>query len=114
MAYNEKTSKRISNALMKKGIEFEEKKMFGGIAFMIKGKMSVGVMKDDLTVRVIEEKYEKALSDQAAREMDFTGRPLKGFLYVNESGFKTEKALSKWIDLGIDFVNCLKINKKKK
>ena len=114
MSYNEKTSERISNTLMKKGIEFEEKKMFGGISFMIKGKMSVGVMKDDLTVRVTEEKFKKALSDPSAREMDFTGRPLKGFLYVNESGFKTEKALNKWIDLGINFVDNLKIGKYKK
>ncbi|MBS1518622.1 MAG: TfoX/Sxy family protein [Bacteroidetes bacterium] len=105
MAFNEITARRIGDLLMKKGIVFEEKKMFGGIAYMINGKMAAGVTKDDLMVRIKESEYAKALSDPSAREMDFTGKPLKGFLYVSSSGIKTEKALEKWLNYGIEFVN---------
>ena len=114
MSYNENTAKRISKSLIKRGIDYEEKKMFGGVAFLINGKMSVGLMKDDLTVRVTDEKYDKSLSDPAAREMDFTGRPLKRCLYVNETGFKTDKDLNKWIDLSLEFLKTQKEIKKKK
>jgi TfoX/Sxy family transcriptional regulator of competence genes len=111
MAYNEKLAERISKILKgKRGLV--EKKMFGGIAYMLKDKMFVGIVKDDLMVRVLNEKYEEYLKKPNAREMDFTGRPLKGYLYINAEGIKTVKQLSKWIDVGIEYA--LKSPAKKK
>ena len=115
MAYNEKLAGRIREVLKgKRGLV--EKKMFGGIAFMLKDKMFVGIAKNDLMIRVLNEKYEECLKKPHAREMDFTGRPLKGFLFISEEGIKTKKQLSKWIDLGIEYVQKSppKMPKKKK
>jgi TfoX/Sxy family transcriptional regulator of competence genes len=103
MAYDEKLAERISKILKgKRGLV--EKKMFGGIAYMLKDKMFVGIAKNQLMVRVLNERYEEYLKKPHAKEMDFTGRPLKGFLYISEDGIKTDKQLSKWIDAGIEFV----------
>jgi hypothetical protein len=89
----------------RKGIT--EKKMFGGLAFMLHGKIFCGVLKDDLAVRVGPERYEKALSRAPARPMDFTGRPLKGYVFVGPGGLKTDKMLGKWIDEGLEFASAL-------
>jgi TfoX/Sxy family transcriptional regulator of competence genes len=90
----------------RKGIT--EKKMFGGLAFMLHGKMFCGVLKDDLVVRVEPEGYEKALSRAHARPMDFTGRPLKGYVFVGSSGLRTDKMLGKWIEEGVEFASSLR------
>lgn len=108
MAYNERYAEQVKKILLKKNVDFEEKKMFGGIAFMIDGKMTCGITKDDLMVRIIESEYEKALKDKNVRKMDFTGKPLKGFLYVDKSVFKDDKTLEKWINFGIEYVKSLK------
>jgi TfoX/Sxy family transcriptional regulator of competence genes len=103
MAYDERLAERIRKILKgKRGLI--EKKMFGGIAFMLRDKMFVGIGKDEFMVRVLNEKYEVYLKKPHTREMDFTGRPLKGYLYINEAGIKTEKQLTKWIDAGIEYV----------
>jgi len=102
MPYNEKLAERISNLLKsKRGVV--EKKMFGGIAFILKDKMFCGVVKNDLMLRVLDDKYENMLKKPNAREMDFTGRPLKGFLYVSPEGFNTDKQLMNWLDIGIEY-----------
>ena len=102
MAYSEKLAERINSILKgKRGIV--QKKMFGGICYMYKDKMSVGIVKDDLMIRVLPEKYDGYLKKPHVRKMDFTGKPLKGFLYVGSQGIKTEKQLSKWIDVGLEF-----------
>ncbi len=102
MAYNELLADRIRNALRtREGVE--EKKMFGGLAFMYKGKMACGIVKDDLMVRVVPSKYEVSLQKPHCREMDFTGKPMKGFLYVEPEGFDTDRQLDEWIGLGIEF-----------
>lgn len=80
-----------------------EKKMFGGLAFMINGNMSVGVLRNDLMVRVGPENYRQALSEDDAREMDFTGKPLKGFVYVNEKSLDSDDRLQFWVNQGRDF-----------
>ena len=103
MAYNEKLADRIRLQLADLP-NIEEKKMMGGLCFMYKGKMSCGVEKEDLIVRVIDSKYKTSLKKSHCREMDFTGRVLSGFLYVDKEGIQTEKQLRSWLELGIEFV----------
>ncbi len=75
---------------------------------MLGGKMCVGVIKDDLLVRVGPEGHEEALAKPHVREMDFTGRSLKGFVYVGPGGYGSEQALARWVDLAADFVGRLR------
>jgi len=113
MAYNEKLASRISKLLKpQKGVK--EKKMFGGIAYMLKDKMMCGIVKDDLMVRCLEDKYELLLKKLHSRVMDFTGRTMKGFLFVDASGIKTDNQLNKWLDVGIEFALKSPPKKKKK
>jgi TfoX/Sxy family transcriptional regulator of competence genes len=103
MAYDEKLADRIRESLSgTKGIL--EKKMFGGIAFMWKDKMFVGIIKDDLMVRVLLDREEEALDKPHARPMDFTNKPMRGFIYVSPDGIKTKKNLDMWIELGKEYV----------
>lgn len=106
MAYDEKLADRIRKVLTRHKA-LTERKMFGGIAFMLRGKMCCGVSKNDLVVRVGPEHYEKALSRPHTRPMDFTGRPLKGFVFVDPGGYKTGKALAKWVKEAVDFAMTL-------
>jgi hypothetical protein len=106
MAYDARLAERVQRLLVwRKGVT--EKKMFGGLAFMLHGKMFCGVLKDDLVVRVGPVAYEKALSRTHARPMDFTGRPLKGYVFVGPGGSKTDKMLAKWIEEGVEFASSL-------
>lgn len=106
MAYDEGLSQRIREILVDwPGIE--ERRMFGGIAFLFRGNMSVGVLKSDLMVRVGPENYDKALNQSHVRPMDFTGKPLKGFVYVDSSGYESDGQLAAWVQRGIDFASRL-------
>ena len=106
MAYYEKLADRIRKALTgRKGLT--ERKMFGGIAFILRGNMCCGVVGNDLVVRVGPERYEKLLSQPHARPMDFTGRPFRGFVFVRPGGYKTDKALARWVKEASDFVSSL-------
>jgi len=111
MAYNEKLADRVREKLVVHK-KVEEKKMMGGLCFMYKSKMCCGIVKDDLMVRVIASRYNEALSHPYGREMDFTGRPLKGFVFVAPDGFIKEKDLSYWIQMGVEFVDALSPQKK--
>ena len=102
MAYNEEIAKRIQQALTLIPENFTEKKMFGGIAFLYQGKMTVGVVKDELMVRVIENKMESVLQQEHTRPMDFTGKPMKEFVFVSPQGFKSEEQLQHWIEMGLE------------
>ena len=113
MAYNEKLASRI-NSLLKRQKGIKGKKMFGGIAYMLKDKMMCGIVKDDLMVRCLEDKYEQLLKKPHVRVMDFTGRTMKGFLYVDSAGIKTDKQLMDWLDIGIEFAHKSPPKKKKK
>ena len=93
---NEELADRIRQAL-KRHKNLEEKKMFGGLAFLLGGRMCCGVLNDNLVVRVGPERYAAALSQAHTRPMDFTGRPLTGFVYVGLRGVKTDAALAKWL-----------------
>lgn len=106
MAYDERLADRIREALTgRKAVT--EKKMFGGIAFMLRGNMCCGVLNDDLVVRIGPERYNKALAQPHARPMDFTGRPLKGFVFVNPGGYRTARTLAAWMKKAIDFAHSL-------
>ncbi len=102
MAYNEQLAHRIREATRLFEEEFTEKKMFGGLSFLYQGKMTVGVVKDDLVVRVIGEKEQPMLELPYTRPMDFTKRPMKEFIYVSQEGLKTEVQLNEWILLGLE------------
>jgi len=106
MAYDEGVAERLREAYSEI-LNVVEKKMFGGIAFMVDGHMSCGVVNDTLMVRVGPERYAEALARPYAREMNFTGRPLKGFIYVNPGGFESDEALASWVSLSVDFVSSL-------
>lgn len=103
MAYNQELGRRIAGFLGESGIEFTEKKMFGGLGFMINGKMSIGIVTDDLMLRVLESQIEQVMADPCVRPMDFTGRPMNGFVFVDSHGFETDRELRRWLDYGIEF-----------
>lgn len=112
MAYNEKLADRMRRALAHQKT-VEEKKMMGGLTFMVNSKMCVGVSKDDLMVRLDPVVYDAALQKKGCREMDFTGKPMKGFVFVDSEGTSNKKDLNYWIDLALDFNRRSKASKKK-
>ena len=106
MAYNEDLAELLRAALMQH-CEFNEKKMFGGLALMVNGHMSLGVIKDDLMIRVGPEQYEDCLKHPNARPMDFTGKPLTGFIYVSLEDPDNFSELNEWIEKSLHFVYSL-------
>lgn len=96
MAYDEKLAGRVRKVLAKREA-VTEKKMFGGLAFLLRGRMCCGVLNDELVVRTGPDRHAAALSRPHTRPMDFTGRPLTGFVYVDARGVKTDAALAKWV-----------------
>lgn len=81
--------------------------MFGGMAFLFNGNMCFGVVKDDLMVRVGPELYEEALALPNVRPMDFTHRPMKGFVFVDSKGWSRHATLSKWLEMGLEYAASL-------
>ena len=84
-----------------------EKKMFGGVAFLVNGNMSVGIHKNELIVRLAPEETETALKEPGARIFDITGRPMKGWLLVGGPGIKESKSLSNWVRRGVSYAGSL-------
>ena len=113
MAYSEILAERISQALGKTP-KVETKKMMGGLTFMVNAKMCVGVVGEELMARIDPEVHDRALKKKGCRDMDFTGRPMKGFVFVGKAGTKSEKDLKEWIDMALDFNKRAKASKKKK
>ncbi len=101
MAYNLKLAERIRAEL--KGTPFVEKKMFGGVGYLLNGNLACGVNKDNLIVRVSPDKHAKLLKRAHARPFDMTGRPMKGWLVVEADGCKTDKQLGTWVKEGVKF-----------
>ena len=102
MAFDEKLAERIRKTIGKNK-NISEKQMFGGLSFLLNGKMVCGVLKDDLVLRIKNDEYEDALKKPNVRPMDFTGRPMKGFVYVNQKGCKLDKDLKKWVELSLSY-----------
>jgi TfoX/Sxy family transcriptional regulator of competence genes len=106
MSYDEGLAERIREVLdSQEGVV--EKKMFGGLAFMVRGHMCCGVSGDDLMLRVGPEQYDDALKQPHARAMDFTGRPMKGFVYIGQEGLASDEQLEEWVRRGLRFVQPL-------
>ena len=102
MAYNEALASRMRQ-LLNNQPELVEKKMFGGIGFMLRGNMACGVNKDDLIVRVGPDNYERAVIRPHARPFDFTGRPMKGWAIVEHDGYVVDDDLKSWVEEGVKF-----------
>ena len=106
MAYDEGLSQRLREVVEEQpGIA--EKKMFGGLCFMLSGNMCLGVVGDELMVRVGPDAYEACLAEPHAREMDFTGRAMKGMVYVATEGFESDEDLASWVQRGVAFAASL-------
>lgn len=106
MAFDERLAERIRGSLgRRKGLA--EKKMFGGIAFLLNGNMCVGIHKSALIVRLAPEDTEAALTQPHTKPFDLTGRPMKGWIVVEPAGLKTEAKLSKWIQVAAQYANAL-------
>ena len=114
MAYDEFLADRIRQTLKEKSVHFEEKKMMGGLTFMVDNKMCVGIVKKNLMARVGPDEYEEALKKEGCNEMNFTGRPLKGYVYIEPFAVVDEAQLSYWIQLCLDYNPLAKSSKKKK
>ena len=106
MAYDEGVAERLREIFFSNK-NITEKKMFGGIAFMVNGNMCCGVVNDTLMARVGPDQYEAALKMPHARKMDFTGKPLKGFVYVAPEGIESDEDLARWVKRSLDFVASL-------
>ncbi|MBX7042964.1 MAG: TfoX/Sxy family protein [Ignavibacteria bacterium] len=103
MAFDEALAVRIRTALGKRNVEFEEKKMMGGLCFLVDGKMCMGVVKDKLMARIGPDAYDEALKAKGCKEMDFTGRPMKGFVFVEAPGISGQDQLDHWIGLCLSY-----------
>lgn len=113
MAYNEKLANRIREQLANLP-NIEEKEMMGGLTFMYNGKMCVGIFADEMMCRINPEMQNTALEKTGCRIMDFTGRPMKGYVMVDDTGMKSQKEFEYWINLCLEFNSKAKSSKKKK
>jgi TfoX/Sxy family transcriptional regulator of competence genes len=104
MAYSEDLVKKV-RYLLKESDGLTEKQMFGGLAFMLNGNMACGVVGEELMVRVGPENYQDALGERYTRPMDYTGRPLKGMVYVEEDAIEAD--LDGWVNKGAEFAGSL-------
>ena len=118
MPYNEHTAERISDFFKSKKVKFYGKKMFSGICFMVNDKMCCGTHidketeEDVLLCRIAVDAYEDALEKEHVIPMDFTGKSMKGFIYVKEKGIKNQKDLYYWLQMCLDFNPLAKASKK--
>lgn len=103
--YDEELAARVRVALGPFGVS--ERKMFGGLCFLIGGNMACGILEDELMVRVGPDAYEQALGRTHARPMDFTGRPMRGMVFVAAAGLRTPAAVKAWAERGAAFARSL-------
>ncbi len=106
MAYDEGLAERVREQLSRYAA-FTERKMFGGLCFLVRGHMCCGVLGEELLLRVGPSAYVEALTAPHAREMDFTGKPLKGMVFVRPEGVAEDADLLVWLLRGLDFVQTL-------
>lgn len=113
MAFDELLADRIRNVLQEKNAAFSEKKMMGGLAFMVDEKMCVGVIKNSMTARIDPAIYEGAIAKPGCRPMDFTGKPMKGWIYLEPEGVDMDDDLNYWAQLALEYNPKAKSSKKK-
>ncbi len=106
MAYDDKLAARIRRKLHKRR-GFSEKRMFGGLAFLLNGNLCCGVHGQELIVRIAPEQTDQALNQRHTRVFDLPGRPMKGWILVHPKGLTTNEALAKWIQTGMKYVASL-------
>jgi TfoX/Sxy family transcriptional regulator of competence genes len=106
MAYDEAVADRVRKAVAAHD-GLSERKMFGGLCLMLGGNMFAGIIGDELMLRVGAERFEELLAKPGARPMDFTGRPMNGYLYISPHAIATDKDLSTWLDTALGFVETL-------
>jgi len=103
MAYDEFLADRVRIVLKDKRVVYDEKKMMGGLTFMVDNKMCIGVVQKKLMARINPDIYEQALKKKGCREMDFTGKPMKGFVFIDPEGVDMDSDLDYWVQLSLDF-----------
>lgn len=113
MAYNTQLANRLRE-LLQDLPNIEERKMMGGLVFMLNDKMCVGIVKDELMCRIDPERHETEVERRGCRTMDFTKRPMKGYVLVDETGMQTREDFEHWINLCLEFNPQAKASKKKK
>ena len=114
MAYDEFLEERIDHILKEKKVIYESKKMMGGLCYLVDGKMCTGIVKDHLMARIGPDAYESALDKPGCKPMDFTGRPMKGYVFVGGEGIAGDDDLANWIQKCLDFNPLATASKKKK
>lgn len=113
MAYDHGLEERLENILHAKGIPFDARKMMGGLVFMIDDKMCLGIHKDLLMARLDPEVYHEVIKRPGAQPMDFTGRRMKGFVFVEPDGVDMDQDLEYYVDLALEFNPKAKKSKKR-
>lgn len=113
MPYNEKLADRTREIISLTHKNVEEKKMFGGLCFMVNNKMCVGVEQERLMVRLDPERYDEAMEKEGCKPMDFTGKIMKGYVFVDIEALNTKKKLEYWVKLALEFNKKAKASKKK-
>ncbi len=111
MAYSEPLAAQVEGILSEKGVSFEARRMMGGLCFMVDDKMCVGITDDLLMARIDPDLYEEALTRPGCRAMDFTGRPMRGFVFVAP---EEADSVAEWVQLCLDFNPKAKRSKKRK
>jgi TfoX/Sxy family transcriptional regulator of competence genes len=113
MAYNEKLADMTRELITMTHKKVAEKAMFGGLCFMVNDKMCIGVEKDRLMVRLDPAKYNEVLEQEGCKPMDFTGKVMKGFVFVDAGVLTTKKKLNYWVQLALEYNKIAKSSKKK-
>src|SRR5688500_17009145 len=103
MPYNEHLATRVRTVLARRQVAFEAKPMMGGLCFMIDGKMCVGIAGERLMARIDPAVESEALAKPGCKPMDFTGRPMKGVVFISPDGIRTARQLAAWLDMALDY-----------
>lgn len=106
MAYDEALAQRVRHLLQRRA-GYSERKMFGGICFMLQGNMSCGIVQDKLMLRLGEKQVPQALQEPFTQEMDFTGKVMKSMIYVEAPGIANDEDLKDWVNQAIKFARTL-------
>ncbi|PQJ79242.1 TfoX/Sxy family protein [Polaribacter porphyrae] len=114
MPYSQYLADRVSQFLNEKNVQFIAKKMMGGLLFMVDDKMYVGVNKDEIMARINPNIYEMSLLKEGCKEMNFTGKPMKGFVFLTDEAIDLDVDLYYWLQLALDFNPLAKSSKKRK
>jgi len=114
MAFNEKLADKVRELIAEKESNIEEKRMFGGLCFMVNEKMCIGVEQERIMVRLDPAIYDEAMENEGCTPMDFTGKIMKGYVFVDADVVATKRKLSYWVNLALEYNKIARVSKKKK